>query len=130
MGVPLSAAVTLGLMFFLSVGLNEQVAKGCSCAAEHPQQLFCNSDIVIRAKITGKVTNTLPDLTAYGVRIIKTFKNVNKKPFQVIYSHNACGISPGKDEYLLSDFALYWSVLFDQNPSTKVSDESQKCIRY
>ncbi|XP_050979006.1 metalloproteinase inhibitor 3-like [Labeo rohita] len=103
MGVPLSAAVTLGLMFFLSVGLNEQVAEGCVCTARHPQQMFCNSDIVIRAKITGKVTNTQPDLTAYGVRIIKTFKYVNKKPFQVIYSHKtSCHIDLENKEYLLS----------------------------
>ncbi|XP_016431253.1 metalloproteinase inhibitor 3-like isoform X3 [Sinocyclocheilus rhinocerous] len=45
MGVPVSAAVTLGLLFFLSAGLNEQVAEGCKCLPRHPQQVFCESDI-------------------------------------------------------------------------------------
>ncbi len=42
--VSMSAAVTLALLFFWSVGLKEQV-EGCSCAPGHPQQLFCMSDI-------------------------------------------------------------------------------------
>ncbi len=40
----MSAAVTLVLLFFLSLGLNERV-EGCSCAQGHPQELFCMSDI-------------------------------------------------------------------------------------
>ncbi|XP_073681409.1 metalloproteinase inhibitor 3-like [Garra rufa] len=104
MGIPLSAAVTLGLLFFLSVGLNEQVAEGCECMARHPQQLFCASDIVIRAKITGKkVISTPHGLTAYSVKTIKTYKSVNKKPIRYIYSHQtSCEVTLENDEYLLS----------------------------
>ncbi len=41
----MSAAVTLALLFFLSVALNEQVVEGCRCTQRHPQQDFCASDI-------------------------------------------------------------------------------------
>ncbi|RXN31963.1 metallo ase inhibitor 3-like protein [Labeo rohita] len=116
-------------MFFLSVGLNEQVAEGCVCTARHPQQMFCNSDIVVRAKITGKVPSK-PGYTAYGIKIIETFKYANKKPFQVISHKSSCNVDLDNKEFLLSDFALYWSILFDQNASKKVSDESPESIRY
>ncbi|XP_073681369.1 metalloproteinase inhibitor 3-like [Garra rufa] len=102
MGIPLSAAVTLGLLFFLSVGLNEQVAEGCRCAQRKSQQQYCDSDTVIRAKITGKVNSTQSG-TAYSVKIIKMFKHVDEKPIQVIYSsRNSCGINLKNKEYLLA----------------------------
>ncbi|XP_016410375.1 tissue inhibitor of metalloproteases-like isoform X3 [Sinocyclocheilus rhinocerous] len=65
----MSAAVTLALLFFFSVALKE--VKGCSCAPGHPQQLFCMSDIVIRAKVIGKVNSTRPQLTAYKIQTIQ-----------------------------------------------------------
>ncbi len=43
--VNMSAAVTLALLFFWSVALNEQVTEGCSCLPKHPQQQFCDSAI-------------------------------------------------------------------------------------
>ncbi len=38
-------SVTLALLFFLSVALNEQVTEGCKCIQRHPQQMFCASSI-------------------------------------------------------------------------------------
>uniref|UniRef100_A0A671K3R8 NTR domain-containing protein n=1 Tax=Sinocyclocheilus anshuiensis TaxID=1608454 RepID=A0A671K3R8_9TELE len=70
----MSAAVTLALLFFLSVALNEQVTEGCTCLPKHPQQQFCASDIVIRAKVIGKVPSTLPQLTAYKIQTIQVRK--------------------------------------------------------
>ncbi|XP_052466477.1 metalloproteinase inhibitor 3 isoform X11 [Carassius gibelio] len=102
MSVPLSAAVTLGLLFFLSVGLNEQVAEGCTCVQRHPQRVFCESDIVIRAKILGSVASTRPNLLAYRIKVITTFKPFNKMDIQVIYSTKICGARPQNGEYLLS----------------------------
>ncbi|XP_026076529.1 metalloproteinase inhibitor 3-like isoform X2 [Carassius auratus] len=102
MSVPLSAAVTLGLLFFLSVGLNEQVAEGCTCVQRHPQRVFCESDIVIRAKILGSVASTRPNLLAYSIKVITTFKPFNKMDIQVIYSTKICGARPQNGEYLLS----------------------------
>ncbi|KAK2874561.1 hypothetical protein Q8A67_021714 [Cirrhinus molitorella] len=103
MSAPLSAAVTLGLLFFLFVGLNEQLAEGCTCAARHPQQQFCASDIVIRAMVTGKKNGTQHGVTAYSVKTITTFKNVAKKSIQVIYSYqHSCGLILENGDYLLA----------------------------
>ncbi|XP_050979008.1 metalloproteinase inhibitor 1-like [Labeo rohita] len=100
MGVPLSAAVTLGLLFFLSVGLNEQVVKGCRCFQRRPQQLYCDSDTVIQAKITGQVKET--KLKSYSFEIIKTFKYVDTNPVQfIVSSPGTCGINLQNEEYLL-----------------------------
>ncbi|KTF97357.1 hypothetical protein cypCar_00025022 [Cyprinus carpio] len=140
MSVPLSAAVTLGLLlFFLSAGLNEQVAEGCTCLQRHPQRVFCESDIVIRAKVIGNVASTLPNLIAYNIKVITTYKPSIKKDIRVIYSTKICGAHLENGEYLLSvkqlsfsqtvistDYILYWSILFDQEASKKVSDRSQK----
>ncbi|XP_016339579.1 metalloproteinase inhibitor 3-like isoform X2 [Sinocyclocheilus anshuiensis] len=107
----MSAAVTLALLFFLSVALNEQVTEGCTCLPKHPQQQFCASDIVIRAKVIGKVNSTLPQLTAYKIQTIQTFKQLNKKikRIQVIYtSQTSCGINLENGEYLLSGKIIYY----------------------
>ncbi|XP_042589467.1 metalloproteinase inhibitor 3-like [Cyprinus carpio] len=101
----MSAAVTVALLFFLSVALNEQVTEGCTCLPRHPQQHFCTSDIVIRAKVIEKVSCTRPGLNAYKIQTIQTFKQLDKKRIQVIYTRttpNFCGISLYNDEYLLS----------------------------
>uniref|UniRef100_A0A8C1SLS7 Metalloproteinase inhibitor 4 n=1 Tax=Cyprinus carpio TaxID=7962 RepID=A0A8C1SLS7_CYPCA len=103
MSVPLSAAVTLGLLFFLSVGLNEQVAEGCKCLQRHPQQVFCESDIVIRAKVIGNVASTLPNLVAFNIKVITKYKPSIKKDIRVIYStKTSCGAHLENGEYLLS----------------------------
>ncbi|XP_059396564.1 metalloproteinase inhibitor 3-like [Carassius carassius] len=101
----MSAAVTLALLFFLSVALNEQVTEGCTCLPRHPQQHFCASDIVIRAKVIGKVNSNLPELDAYKIQTIEKFKPLDKKRIQVIYTRSQqtfCSISLQNDEYLLA----------------------------
>uniref|UniRef100_A0A8C1XTG4 TIMP metallopeptidase inhibitor 4 n=1 Tax=Cyprinus carpio TaxID=7962 RepID=A0A8C1XTG4_CYPCA len=99
----MSTAVSVALLFFFSVALNEQVTEGCRCLQRHPQQDFCSSDIVIRAKVIGKVSSTVPRLTAFKIQTIETFKQSDKKRIQVIYSpQTSCGISLYNDEYLLS----------------------------
>ncbi|OCT58154.1 hypothetical protein XELAEV_18002484mg [Xenopus laevis] len=48
-------ALTLILgCFLLFLGDISKPAEGCTCAPSHPQDAFCNSDIVIRAKVVGK----------------------------------------------------------------------------
>ncbi|XP_016113011.1 metalloproteinase inhibitor 3-like isoform X3 [Sinocyclocheilus grahami] len=101
----MSAAVTLALLFFWSVALNEQVTEGCTCLPKHPQQQFCASDIVIRAKVIGTVNSTRPQLTAYKIGTIQTYKQLDKKRIQVIYTRSTqtfCGINLRNGEYLLS----------------------------
>ncbi|XP_059393649.1 metalloproteinase inhibitor 3-like [Carassius carassius] len=110
----MSAAVTLALLFFLSVALNEQVTEGCRCLPRHPQQHFCASDIVIRAKVIGKVNSTLPRLDAYRIQTIEKFKPLNMKRIQVIYtSQTSCGINLQNDEYLLSGHVQGGSLVLD-----------------
>ncbi|XP_050978999.1 metalloproteinase inhibitor 4 [Labeo rohita] len=108
----MSAAVTLALLFFLSVGLNEQVVEGCSCAPGHPQQLFCMSDIVMRAEVTGeKIIHSdehIPGMgkIQYEIQVIKVFKGFDKiKEIQHVYTNemsSMCGIRLGSGQYLLS----------------------------
>ncbi|XP_029294134.1 metalloproteinase inhibitor 2b [Cottoperca gobio] len=43
--------VTLAILFLWRV---EEIAEACSCSPAHPQQAFCNSDVVIRAKVVGE----------------------------------------------------------------------------
>ncbi|XP_059393651.1 metalloproteinase inhibitor 3-like [Carassius carassius] len=110
----MSAAVTLALLFFLSVALNEQVTEGCRCLPRHPQQHFCASDIVIRGKVVGKVNSTIPELTAYNIQTVETFKQPDMKRIQVIYtSQTSCGINLQNDEYLLSGHVKDGRVLVD-----------------
>ncbi|XP_050979001.1 metalloproteinase inhibitor 3-like isoform X2 [Labeo rohita] len=142
MGLPLSAAVTLGLLFFLSVGLNKQVAEGCRCVPKELQQALCHSDTVFRAKITGQVKNN--QLTAYSINMIKRFKHVNKKPIRVIYSHHdSCEIYLENKEYLLSgnvsdgmifvnscDLAKHWdSVSSDEKQYLRMCPTGCDCIK-
>ncbi|XP_068574746.1 metalloproteinase inhibitor 2-like [Cebidichthys violaceus] len=46
-----SCLVTLAILFLWRV---EEIAEACSCSPAHPQQAFCNSDVVIRAKVVGR----------------------------------------------------------------------------
>uniref|UniRef100_A0A9J7YI18 TIMP metallopeptidase inhibitor 4 n=1 Tax=Cyprinus carpio carpio TaxID=630221 RepID=A0A9J7YI18_CYPCA len=110
----MSAAVSVALLFFFSVALNEQVTEGCRCLQRHPQQDFCSSDIVIRAKVIGKVSSTVPGLTAFKIQTIETFKQSDKKRIQVIYSpQTSCGISLNNGEYLLSGQVQNGRVIVD-----------------
>ncbi|KTG37007.1 hypothetical protein cypCar_00024542 [Cyprinus carpio] len=42
---------TLVVLVLFRVG---EIAEACSCSPVHPQQAFCNADVVIRAKVVGK----------------------------------------------------------------------------
>ncbi|RXN31962.1 metallo ase inhibitor 3-like protein [Labeo rohita] len=126
MRVPLSAAVTLGLLFFLSVGLNEQVAEGCRCIQRSPQQKYCNSDTVIRANITGQVKSTNSG-TTYGIKLIKTFKQTDNKPVQFIHSpQTSCGITLKNGEYLLG---VIQAKITGQVKETKLKSYSFEIIK-
>uniref|UniRef100_A0A673KNJ7 Tissue inhibitor of metalloproteinases 4 n=1 Tax=Sinocyclocheilus rhinocerous TaxID=307959 RepID=A0A673KNJ7_9TELE len=93
MGVPVSAAVTLGLLFFLSAGLNEQVAEGCKCLPRHPQQVFCESDI-------GKSNACIE--TKICIEALQVQKN----------GFPSCGAVLNNGEYLLSGRVMDGVIVF------------------
>uniref|UniRef100_A0A8C1XXK0 Metalloproteinase inhibitor 4 n=1 Tax=Cyprinus carpio TaxID=7962 RepID=A0A8C1XXK0_CYPCA len=94
----MSAAVSVALLFFLSVALNEQVTEGCSCVPRHPQQQFCSSDI---GTSNTCIANQTPTGRLHAV--FKGFDGVNET--QHVYTNempSVCGIRLARGQYLLS----------------------------
>ncbi|XP_019731429.1 metalloproteinase inhibitor 2-like [Hippocampus comes] len=96
----------LPLVLLCLWGLQEEGAQACSCLPMHPQQVFCQKDVVvIRAKVVG-VTHATPvkRLTKYDIEQTKYFKG-SKKRFRDVYtapSSAACGVTLTNGvEYLL-----------------------------
>uniref|UniRef100_A0A674JF49 Metalloproteinase inhibitor 3 n=1 Tax=Terrapene triunguis TaxID=2587831 RepID=A0A674JF49_9SAUR len=77
--------------------LSDLVAEACTCLPIHPQDAFCNSDIVIRAKVVGKkLMKDGPFGTMrYTVKQMKMYRGFDKMPqVQYIYtkaSESLCG---------------------------------------
>ncbi|XP_028681287.1 metalloproteinase inhibitor 2-like [Erpetoichthys calabaricus] len=105
-------SLLFGGLLFLSLKLTE----ACSCAPAHPQQAFCTSDIVIRAKVSGeKIVNhgntSSPHFKfiQYEIKLVKMFKGFEKlKDVQYVYTplfSSLCGVkleANNKIQYLLS----------------------------
>lgn len=93
----------------------EELVEACSCAPVHPQQAFCNADVVIRAKVVGeKEVDTGNDIYGnpikriqYEVKQIKMFKGPDQDIEAIFTSpvSAVCGVTldtSGKKEYLIS----------------------------
>lgn len=93
----------------------EEIAEACSCAPVHPQQAFCNADIVIRAKVVGeKEVDSGNDVYGnpikriqYEVKQIKMFKGPTQDIESIFTApvSAVCGVTldtSGKKEYLIS----------------------------
>ncbi|MBN3270823.1 TIMP3 inhibitor, partial [Polyodon spathula] len=97
------------LVVLCSFRLND-VAEACSCALSHPQEAYCNSDIVIRAKVVGKklLKDRAFGTMRYTVKQMKMYKGFNKmQHVQHIYtdaSENLCGVKfeVNKYQYLIT----------------------------
>uniref|UniRef100_A0A8B9RPT6 Metalloproteinase inhibitor 2 n=1 Tax=Accipiter nisus TaxID=211598 RepID=A0A8B9RPT6_9AVES len=90
-------------------------ADACSCSPIHPQQAFCNADVVIRAKaVSAKEVDSGNDIYGnpikriqYEIKQIKMFKGPDKD-IEFIYtapSTAVCGRlldTGGKKEYLIA----------------------------
>ncbi|XP_065121993.1 metalloproteinase inhibitor 3-like [Paramisgurnus dabryanus] len=107
MGVTLSGVV----LIFLCIGLSKWTTEGCSCIASHPQRLFCRSQIVMRAVITGVKMNYNhkmygPKTIQYTIKVIKVFRGFDvTKKIQYAYTDSEssrCGIKLKRGQYLLS----------------------------
>ncbi|KAG9353032.1 hypothetical protein JZ751_017608 [Albula glossodonta] len=115
MGLLEPGRAALALVLALSLGLQER-AESCSCSPAHPQQQFCNSEIVIRAKISGEKivspsnsSSPYLKMIQYEIKLIKMFKGFEKvKDIQYVYTpvfSSLCGVkldSSNKVQYLLS----------------------------
>ncbi|XP_072299377.1 metalloproteinase inhibitor 2b [Eucyclogobius newberryi] len=106
-----SVLVTLAILFIWRV---EKLAEACSCSPAHPQQAFCNSGVVIRARVVGsQVIDAGNDIygnaikrVKYDVKMVKMFKGPNQH-FDVIYTaptSTVCGVTleTTGNEYLIS----------------------------
>ncbi|XP_060700844.1 metalloproteinase inhibitor 2a [Hemiscyllium ocellatum] len=105
----------LATLFLLLVLRVEQIAEACSCAPNHPQQAFCNADVVIRAKVVASKAvisgndiygNPIQKLQ-YEVKQIKMFKGPehNIEYIFTATSSAVCGVTletNGKKEYLIT----------------------------
>uniref|UniRef100_A0A3Q4B8L5 Metalloproteinase inhibitor 2 n=1 Tax=Mola mola TaxID=94237 RepID=A0A3Q4B8L5_MOLML len=102
--------VTMALLLLWRV---EEIAEACSCSPAHPQQAFCNSDVVIRAKLVGEhevdvgndiYGNPIKHIK-YDIKQIKMFKGPNQD-IDAIYtapSSAVCGVSlETSKEYLIT----------------------------
>ncbi|XP_061604328.1 metalloproteinase inhibitor 2-like [Phyllopteryx taeniolatus] len=93
----------------------QEGAQACTCGPRHPQEVFCQSDVVITAKVVGAKADGSLNPIKYDIQPIKIFKGPQRL-FAVIYtasSSAACGITlTNGAEYLLmarlqSDGSLY-----------------------
>ncbi|XP_057673907.1 metalloproteinase inhibitor 2-like [Corythoichthys intestinalis] len=73
----------------------QEGAQACSCSGLHPQQAFCYSDVVMKAKVVGvTVDGELPGYIKYDINQTKMYKGPNKN-FDAIYTASdsaMCGV--------------------------------------
>ncbi|MEE6477874.1 hypothetical protein FKM82_011658 [Ascaphus truei] len=108
--MPLFASLSLLSLLVLCSWDLSQLVEACTCAPSHPQDAFCNSDIVIRAKVVGKkLMKDGPFGTMrYTVKQMKMYRGFNKMPqVQFIYteaSESLCGVKleVNKYQYLIT----------------------------
>uniref|UniRef100_A0A8C2ZU73 Metalloproteinase inhibitor 2 n=1 Tax=Cyclopterus lumpus TaxID=8103 RepID=A0A8C2ZU73_CYCLU len=96
--------VTLVILFLWRV---EEIAEACSCSPAHPQQAFCNSDVVIRAKVVGKQEVDVGN-DIYGNPSSASSMTSNKSRYVDEANVSLCGVSlehNGK-EYLITGTTL------------------------
>ncbi|KAL0964695.1 hypothetical protein UPYG_G00327700 [Umbra pygmaea] len=111
----LSIKVVLCTLTVLILWGAEMDVDACSCSPVHPQQAFCNADIVIRAKVVGeKRVDTGNDIygnpikrSQYDVKQIKMFKGPDQDIDAIFTAPSSamCGVTldtSGKMEYLIS----------------------------
>ncbi|XP_051995309.1 metalloproteinase inhibitor 2b [Xyrauchen texanus] len=102
------------LLLFVICGARE-FAEACSCSPAHPQQAYCNADVVIRAKVMGQqeiVTGSDNygnpiKMIQYDIKEMKMYKGPNQQidAFFTGPSSALCGVnlkSNDKKEYLIT----------------------------
>ncbi|XP_061556946.1 metalloproteinase inhibitor 2-like [Phycodurus eques] len=111
----LMKSFVLPLALLFSWGLKEEGAQACTCLPMHPQEVFCQADVVIAAKVVGGKADGSLNPIKYDIQQITNFKGPERL-FHAIYtpsSSAACGITltNGVDYLLMarlqSDGSLY-----------------------
>ncbi|XP_051905563.1 metalloproteinase inhibitor 2-like [Hippocampus zosterae] len=81
----------------------QEGADACKCLVRHPQEVFCQADVVIKAKVLGGKTDS-DKLIKYIIKQTKMFKGP-KRNFDAVYTASssvACGVTLKKGTmYLL-----------------------------
>uniref|UniRef100_A0A3P8VQV3 Metalloproteinase inhibitor 1 n=1 Tax=Cynoglossus semilaevis TaxID=244447 RepID=A0A3P8VQV3_CYNSE len=102
--------ILLTLAVLLLGGL-EETAEACRCSQVHPQRQFCNSDVVIKAKVVGEETvydGTFPVSIKYIIKKPKVFKGEWQEVNAVFtpYFDGLCAVhlQTNGTEYLLSGY--------------------------
>ncbi|XP_072277096.1 metalloproteinase inhibitor 4 [Pyxicephalus adspersus] len=106
-----SHTLLFGTVFLLTL---KELTQACSCFPTHPQQHFCNADVVLRGKVVSiDFVNANNDYrqVRYGIKVIKIFKGKIKHIDSVYTSAESslCGIQldvDNKMEYLLTGFLM------------------------
>uniref|UniRef100_A0A8C2G4A6 Metalloproteinase inhibitor 2 n=1 Tax=Cyprinus carpio TaxID=7962 RepID=A0A8C2G4A6_CYPCA len=123
---------TLVVLVLFRVG---EIAEACSCSPVHPQQAFCNADVVIRAKVVGKkevdsgndIYGNPIKRIQYEIKQIKMFKGPDRH-IDVVFtapSSAVCGVTNldtnGKKEYLISGkrLSFHYRCCFWSNNCTR-----------
>ncbi|XP_042562780.1 metalloproteinase inhibitor 2-like [Clupea harengus] len=92
----------------------KEIAEACSCSPVHPQQAFCNADVVIRAKVVGRkeiasgndVYGNPIKRIQYDIKQIKMFKGPGQAVEAIFTAPTSamCGVTLEADskEYLIT----------------------------
>ncbi|XP_072123798.1 metalloproteinase inhibitor 3-like isoform X2 [Mobula birostris] len=132
----------LSLLLAVSSVQFSQLTEACSCRPSHPQHAFCNSEVVIRAKVVGKkLLNDGPFGTMrYTVKQMKMYRGFNKvQQVQYIYteaSESLCGVrlQVNKFQYLITgrvhDGKVYTGVCNFIEPWEKLTFAQRKGLNY
>ncbi|XP_063796843.1 metalloproteinase inhibitor 4 [Pseudophryne corroboree] len=99
-------------LFFFTL---KELTEACSCLRAHPQEHFCHSDVVVRAKAIAEKripsTNKAYRTIMYTIKVIKMFKGFQKiKNLSYVYTESdsaMCGVKldvVNKREYILSGY--------------------------
>ncbi|XP_034751059.1 metalloproteinase inhibitor 2-like [Etheostoma cragini] len=134
--------VTLAILFLWRV---EEIAEACSCSPVHPQQAFCNSDVVIRAKVVGvQLVDVGNDIYGnpiqrikHDIKQIKMFKGTTPV-IDAIYtapSSAVCGVTLENNgmEYLITgkletDGTMHITLCDFIEPWEAMSDTQKKSL--
>ncbi|XP_077360356.1 metalloproteinase inhibitor 2-like [Festucalex cinctus] len=116
----------------------EEGAQACTCFPIHPQQLYCQTDVVIRAKVMGVIPGAQGKgrPTKYDIKHLTTFKGIKKHFVAISTGPNsaACGVTLTKGtEYLLmgklqSDGTLHVSQCDFHEPWNSLSPTQKKLL--